>query len=226
MKYAWCFALAFGTLFSATPAQGQLRVEVDREHVTVRDVAAGDKVAIVGVVQEFPGDTMHVRTPFLIGEDEDRDGEVSLGATASVRSTLLRGGFVAVELSSGRNAIGMSEGTRRNIGTSARAVVTDERTPQPYAVTLRAREATIMFVRPGAGAWRQVIRDGGSSDGDGRGNGLLVIEPASFVRATDVSSPPTTFQDGDLLAAINTTTREIQVIDVGALFAKALGEED
>jgi len=131
---------------------------------------------------------------------------------------------VAIELSSGRNAIGMSDGTRPHVGTSARGVMTDDRNPEPYAVAIKARAASVLFVRPGIGVWRQVIRDGGTSDGDGRANGSLVIDPASFANATDTSRPPDAFQDGDLLVTIEIMTREMNVVDIGVLFQQALGE--
>ena len=206
-------ALLAGAL--AQPASAQLSLTVEDERLVVNDATPGGKVAVLGVVQEFPGDTMHVRAPYLIGEDADREGEISLRHADSMRPIPRHSVFAVVDLSTGRVALGAAEGTRPSEGSGHRAARVIELIPGSTGVVVTARRVSAMLVRPGVGAWRKIVSDGGASDGDGRSNGAVVLVASSFPRVIDTSATPSGFQEGDVVVAINTYTREIHVIEIG-----------
>jgi hypothetical protein len=213
MIRAICVAALLAAGF-ALPASAQLSVTVERDRLVIGDVTPGGGVAVLGVVQDFPGDTMYVRTPFLVGEGADRLGEISLRLPDSINPVPRHSVFAAVDLSTGDVALGAAGGTRAITGIGTRAARVVELPRGGVGVAVKARRLSAMLVRPSIGAWRKTIEDGGESDADGSGDGVVVLHPSAFARVIDASSPPTELLEGDVVIAIDTYSREVHVVQV------------
>jgi len=190
--------------FDMVPAMGQgnppshLRLVLESGTVSVQGATPGGKVVLFGV-DRVVGDDDYPTTFVTreVTEDGDRDGTIEhqLDHRLPVRRV-----WVAVDLTSGAADVSIPgdngqrvEGWRgRGLRQTGRHAVEDDR-----------GALEILLVRPGSGAWGELVRDGGQEDEDGAVDGRLAAVLDQLAPVGGSSRAPQDFQRGDLVFAVD-----------------------
>jgi hypothetical protein len=133
-------------------------------------------------------------------------------ASYSPPDTGPRSVWIAVDLTSGRYATGVpdgSVGTIKHLDTSSLVV-----SPRLQWRPIRAVTAEILVIRPGVGAWTLTASDGGRDDADGHFDGQISAAPAQFKSISITGAPPLAFLSSDLVVAIHPFELEMFIAGV------------
>lgn len=208
---------------AAAPAQGQaLELTVLETSVEAHGVSPGGEVAWLGVSREVDERfRTHVTLVDRLLVDEDHDGVVTLLLERSVPTLAVWAavdvttGLVAMASPGGSQVRWAPEGTVRFRGQSGHV-----------EVDLKYLQA--ILVRPGLGAFRSHLVDGGQFDAGPPSDGKVVLTPAAFrrqirrpetARGAPVPNPgPQTpgpaFAGADILVGIDSRTLEVVLMEV------------
>ncbi len=166
-------------------------------------------MVLLGVTREIEEDDFPVvRRHLEVLMDEDGDGTVRYNAGSSVPPRSL---WAAADLATGGYGVAAPEelGMRlvdwRGRGLERRLdgkdVVEDQRTL-----------LEILVVRPQAGVWELRVSDGDQSDGDGTIDGRLEGVLDQLKPLTGSPPPPSVFEKGDLVMALDPAALEITLV--------------
>jgi hypothetical protein len=204
--------VAMGCALLALPVSAQLRVQAQGDQLVVNGLTPGGEVAVMAVAYEWPRVILHVSTPFLRGQDDDGDGSASVAYGGTIpRGTVL----ATADLSAGAVSLTTVEGAQPLVRTDRTVTLASLPDLKVQGLEVQGRFVVIMVVRPGVGAWQAVAGDGGRSDADGVSDGKVLVAPASLSRWIGTTGPPAEFQDGDVVVAFETLTKDLVVTTLG-----------
>jgi hypothetical protein len=141
--------------------------------------------------------------------DDDGDGKVRLDLGQDVP---LRSIWFAVDLETGEAGVAAPEDfPLLEAELPARAIP-----PALNRLDMERQFVYLVLVRPGAGAWKLRVGDGGASDEDGRPDGTLRAALASLEGiGQSPAPPPERFSPKDLLLVIDPNRMEFLRLQVG-----------
>lgn len=111
--------------------------------------------------------------------------------------------WAVADLATGEVGVGFPE------GMEGFPLLEDDGSPMTVGQVVSGRilagvaEADILVVRPGVGAWRLHVGDGGLSDEDGSQNGALQVQLANMVPLVEGSGPLRGVRPGDSIVLID-----------------------
>lgn len=204
--------LTIGCALLALPVSAQLRVEAQGDQLVVNGVTPGGEVVVMAVAYEWPRVILHVSTPFLRGRDDDGDGSASV----AYGGTIPRGAVLATaDLSAGALTLTTAEGAQPPVRTDRSVTLASLPDSKVQGLEAQGRFVVMMVVRPGVAAWQAVVGDGGRADGDGISDGKVLVAPGSLSRWIGATGPPTEFQEGDVIVAFETLTKNLVTTTLG-----------
>lgn len=195
------------TFIIPTAAYAQLSLSFEDDYFVVENMTAGGSVAVLGVVHEFPGITVHVSSPYFLGTDSDGDASVTIAFDEPISPCSV---FTAVDLMTGSSVLMSPQETRlRECGGNRDLMLTPFTKFSNSELEIGGHLVTVMVVRPGVGVWRTQVGDGGPSDADRTHNGKILLEAESLAREDNPIPPPADYLSGDIVVVIGMLTRQV-----------------
>jgi len=191
-----------------------LEIVISEHEVEATGVSAGGEVALLSVWRQVnrQGGTEVTLLDELVA-DQNSDGLVVFEPGAPIPELSI---WVAVDIATGETATG-SRGSFLPPQAEAQAVGHSGR------VELGLSRAVVLWVRPGHGAFRGRLFDGGAGDGDGVVNGRVAVGPPAFDRpagrpeqigALGPPSRPPAFAPGDLVVGLDAGTLAVAAVQL------------
>lgn len=190
-----CFSLLFAAAVFATPDP----ILTFEEKAVVARVTPGASTAWFGLASDPSAYTPKTSEYARILVDTDNDGLVRFDLDEPKPIAV----WMVVDMSNGKRTIASPAG-----------VVASRKALPPGALKRRggnARAAVAMdgetlavcwVVRPGAGAWRMMAKDGASDDADGRSDGSVNAELKGLRAVGKSPEPPDDFEPGDIVVIV------------------------
>lgn len=188
----------------ASVAAAPPRITLAEDHLSIS--SAGATSIVFGVAREIDSDDLvTVRTWTEVLSDDDRDGNVRLDLGRPLAAASL---WIAVDAGSGafdiatpaslelRRRAWRGKGLRKR--PDGRDAIGDSR-----------GQAELLVVRPGVGAWRLRLGDGGPSDEDGSADGRLEAALDRLVPLAGGPPPPKEFQAEDFVLLVDPNSLEV-----------------
>lgn len=211
-KFIRCSFLLIPWILAATAAgAAPLRITLEKNAVTASGVMPQGRVVLLGVTREIGEDDFPVvRRHLEVLADEDGDGTVRLPLEQGVP---LRSLWAVADLASGDfdAAAPADFGLRR---VNWRGNGPERRRDGKDAVEDRRSLVELLVVRPQAGAWALRVGDGSESDGDGVIDGRLQGVLGQMKPLAGSPPPPSEFEKGDLVVALDPSAMEITLVKV------------
>lgn len=204
---------AHAASFGVKTASAAPQIAFDRESVDINGISQGAEVFVLSVWREGdPWSITRVSRKHWLLQDENGDGLVQLDLRRTVPLQSIWG---VVDLTSGRGLLAVPEGYRL-WEIPAKDLLLD--IPKG-ALRIRRTSLELAVVRPGPknGFWRHEARDGSLDDEDGRADKIVQVTLESFRSPEDTPDrgrPPTKFEPGDVIFAIDTRTMEVAAVEV------------
>jgi hypothetical protein len=203
--------VAIAPCTAAQPAEAAA-VEIKETAVVASGVTPGATVVFFGVSHESDGYRLRLAEYGDVVTDEDRDGEVRYEIGRPISSNAV---FVAVDLRGGRRA--MAAGSfaplkRKQLPPSALRAPAQGK---PAHIDHPSDFTIFWIVRPGIGAWRHAVRDGGPDDGDGTRNGRSTARLDRFAIHPAWPAAPDDFRPGDLVFAVDPFSLDVSELTHG-----------
>lgn len=204
------FLLAAGP-FSAPPSQADgladgspITLAFAERSVVARGLEPGDRAVFFGVAREPRPWMERVVARAVVLEDLDGDDQVELTLDAAVAPKSV---WAVVELSTGRMAIdGPLADAFSQVDFTGR--VGDDLADTDL-VQRSGTDLEMLVVRPGRGAWRGRVSDGGPADLDGTDDGGVALAVASLVPLDATDARIERIRPGDLVVGIDPSTLEV-----------------
>ncbi len=215
-------ALGAGMLLGLVPgaAMAQPVVSFEANAVLVSGVAAGGRVALLGVGREPVEYSGRVVRSEAVLTDDDGDGRVRYELETVVPWRSL---WAAVDLADGEVALAAPEGYPLRIVPLPDDAVQEEGGDRPNLLVARGDLLEVLVARPGTagGAWGLTVWDGHEEDRDGAGTGGVALRLPSLepVGGTSLAAPDG-LAAGDVLIAIDPNRMEASLVRL----APAAGE--
>lgn len=209
--WPWVFLSAFWALAAGAAGAAPFRVTLETDAIKASGVTPGGQVILLGVTREIGEDDFPtVRRHLEARVDEDGDGTVRFPLEGGVP---VRSVWAAADLASGDfdAAAPESFGLRR---ANWRGRGLERRQDGKDAVEDRRPLVELLVVRPQTGAWALRVGDGGESDADGVIDGRLQGVLDQMTPLAGSPKPPSTFEKGDLVVALDPSALEITLIKV------------
>ena len=210
------FALALVALSARADRKADIKpmsVVIKDTRVTVSGVTPHGKVVFFGIGRFVHGYRVTVRRFDETRLDDDGDGVVDLDIKEKVPWKTV---FAAIDFTSGRFAMATPEGFPLLPMTLSEDPVAGERGVLDRIVVLH-RFCDVLLVRPGVGAWGQILADGNKSDEDRLSNSRAMLKISRAVAiADDLPPAPSTIEPGDVVVLIDSQKMESYAVEVGA----------
>jgi len=184
-------------------AETNLSVTVTGPQVTVEGVTPNGDVVLFARTHRHVGGTPHLGRHASVERDADGDGVVAL----TVPDLPPHSVWVAVDQQTGSHAIAMPAGRTPNVI----ALPAGRWREGIASVDVESGYLDILLVRPGKGAWRLDIMEGGGNDGDGKGNASLRARLGILQHLTGKEQAPSQALKKDVLAIIDPRTLDVFV---------------
>lgn len=197
-----CVVLALAPVASVAAAPP--RIALADDHLSIS--SAGATSIVFGVAREIDSDdVVTVRTWTEVLSDDDRDGNVRLELGRPLAAASV---WIAVDAGSGAFDIATPAGLelRRR---AWRGQGLRKRPDGRDAIGDSRGQAELLVVRPGGGAWRLRLGDGGPSDEDGSADGRLEAPLDRLVPLADGPPPPKEFQAEDFVLLVDPNSLEV-----------------
>jgi hypothetical protein len=169
------------------------------------------RIVLLGVTREIGEDDFPVvRRHLEVLVDDDGDGTVRFPLEQGVP---LRSLWAVADLASGDFDAAAPEdfGLRR---VNWRGHGLERRKDGKDAIEDRRPLVELLVVRPQAGVWALRVGDGGESDGDGVIDGRLQGVLDQMKPLAGSPQPPSEFEKGDLVVALDPSAMEITLVKV------------
>lgn len=195
---------------------GTLTMTVNPSTVTISGATPHGKVVFFGVGRFVNQTTVTVRRLDKTVTDDDGDGIVTIDIGAPVPWKSI---FAAVDFSSGRYVL-----STPNTGMfpllplllDSKPLVADSQGVLRQIV-VRHRVCEMLHVRPGVGAWGQLLADGNKFDTDLTSNGRATANVAGGVGLGEgTPAAPSSFEPGDVVVLIDRQRMESWATTVGS----------
>lgn len=204
--------LAVLCLAGSAPAVAQpsapppLEITLEEGTAKATGVTAGAQVAWLSVWRDFPEASLRITRIVEVTEDEDRDGATDLELEAAAPHQSV---WVAVDLTSGAIAVEAPEGYPLQTPDFRPGAIQVGHGGSGDLLEQDRRFLLVLLVRPGVGAWSEVVGDGGQNDVDDEGNGRLTLAFESLQPLAE-SPPlqPAVLKPGDVLVSIDMDSLE------------------
>jgi len=205
-----CLALPAAAL--AQPAAGKdPKISFEERAVSVDGVSPKGEVVWLSVAREVAPDdvaTLVRRSDVLT--DDDGDGTVRWDLD---RAVPLRSIWVAVDLATGAIATATPEGyPLRRVSWRGNGL---ENSPRADRVADARGYAEVLLVRPGEGAWRMTVGDGGADDDDGVADGRVAAALDRLRPLGRSAAAPARFGPRDVIVLIDPNRMELTVVEAG-----------
>jgi hypothetical protein len=199
-------------LFCAMPAgAAPFRATLEADSIVISGVTPKGQIVVFGVTREIGEDDFHtVRRHLKVLADEDGDGMVRYPVEEGVPIHSL---WAVADLASGDyDAVAPKDFGLRRANWRGRGL--QRRHDGKDAVEDNRTLLELLVVRPKSGAWAMQVNDGGESDADGLIDGRLegVLEQMKPLASSP--QPPSVFQHGDLVLALDPAAMEITLVKV------------
>jgi hypothetical protein len=189
---------------AATPV-----VTFEPQAVVASGITPKGRAVWFSVAREISRQSATIVPHIEVATDEDGDGKVRLDLSAEVP---VRSIWFAVDLETGEATVAFPEDySPQEAELPAKAI--------PAALNrldLERQLVYLVLVRPGAGAWKLRVGDGGASDEDGQPDGTLRAALARFEGLGPAPLPPPEHLSAkDLLLVIDPDRMEFMRFQVG-----------
>ena len=190
------------------PAQPSLHFEA--QAVAVVDMPAGAEILVLAVSREPQGYfTRVVRHEEVLVADAAGEARLELDREVAIQSV-----WVVADLGSG----GVTLATPGQFQLRHTDLKPDDLRPGPSGQRDRLLQSLerleLLLLRPGAGAWRLSLHDGGIADADGMDDGQLTAALADLEPVGAAPPAPESILPGDLVVAIDPATLELFTLTV------------
>lgn len=181
---------------AAIPAQllAAPAVTFAKTGVTISGITAGGKVALFVISHETRSYHLRIRSDETLLADTDGDGVVSYESAGAI----LRSVWVVADITSGEVAVTELSGPAKVTEIPPSAVRSSGARLSPEVEYLE-----LLYVRPGAGAWRTTVLDGGTKDDDRSDDGFASVNLADLTAVGSSVPPPAKFREGDVVLAVD-----------------------
>ncbi len=218
--------LAFAMAVIALPAWGMaptIDLPTDtRGEITIGETSGGSTVALIGASRRWNG---HGSTLSLVSEsltDDDRDGRVTLSPHSGVSEQSL---WIAVDVATGEVNAASPEGA----ATRAFDLTGAELRRGPFnelsRIRLTGRQANILLVRPGQGAWHRMVGDRSVYDEDDIGDGAFTLALDQMVPFVGNEEAPPFLEGDDVLVILDPHRLAYAITTAGSTEWARPGEE-
>ena len=183
----------------SAPGWAEVEVTFGDSAVHAEGLTSGGTAVVFAVTRTRDGWLRRI-SQFALPVAVDASGSASLELPEDVPLMSI---WAVADLATGDVGIGFPEGME---GTP---LLADDGTPMTVGQVASGRilagvaEADILVVRPGVGAWRLHVGDGGLSDEDGSQNGALQVQLANMVPLVEGSGPLRGVRPGDSIVLID-----------------------
>lgn len=202
---AVCLTLLAVPVAAAAPPS----VSLEPEAVVARGISPKGRAVVFSVAREISRQSINVVPRYGIVTDDDGDGTVRLELGKEVP---LRSIWFAVDLATGETGVATPEDFPLLPIDLRRAAI-------PAVLNrleFQRRFAYLLLVRPGVGAWKLRVGDGGASDADGEPDGTLRAALSSLTPVQEGGPPPPErFSPGDVLLIIDPDRMESATVRIG-----------
>lgn len=210
-----CWGWAAAAVLWALPVgAAPFRVTLETDAVVISGVTPKGQVVLFGVTREIGEDDFPtVRRHLEMLTDEDGDGAIRFPIQPEVP---VRSLWAVADLASGdHDEVAPEKFRLRRVNWRGRGL--ERRQDGKDAVEDQRTLLELLVVRPKVGAWILRVGDGDPSDTDGVINGRLEGVLEQMRPMTGSPSPPSVFQQDDLVLAIDPTAMEITLVKVPAV---------
>jgi hypothetical protein len=193
-------ALCVGVLLLGTvSAWAEVEVSFGDSSVQAEGLTSGGTAVVFAVARTRDGWLRRV-SQFALLVEADAGGSASVELPEAVPPISI---WAVADLATGEFGVGFPE------GMEGLPLLEDDGSPMTVGQVVSGRilagvaEADILVVRPGVGAWRLHVGDGGLSDEDGSPNGALQVQFANMTPMIDGSGPLHGVRSADSIVLID-----------------------
>lgn len=186
-------------LLGASLGWAEVEVTFGDSAVHAEGLTSGGTAVVFAVARTRDGWLRRV-SQFALPVAVDGTGSLSLDLPETVPPMSI---WAVADLTTGEVGVGFPE------GMEGIPLLEDDGSPMTVGQVASGRilagvpEADILVVRPGVGAWRLHVGDGGLSDEDGFPNGALQVQFANMTPMIDGSGPLHGVRPGDAIVLID-----------------------
>jgi len=184
-------------------AHADLSLSVIGTQITARGITPNGEVVLFGRTHRHVGGTPHLGHRASIERDADGDGVV----TVTIEELPPHSVWVAVDQQTGGYAVAAPDGQEPRVFALPAGAWRDG----SEAIDVSSGYLDFLLVRPGKGAWRLDITQGGRNDGDGTIDAVLRARLEVLEHLTGKEKAPARAQKKDVLAIIDPRTLDVFV---------------
>lgn len=192
-------AAAILIVLSAAPASA-LSVRVERQSVVATEISRGGSAVFFNLGYVSGSVPTRVTTATVVA-DHDGDGVVELSPEGGVP---LIGIWAVVDIGTGDMQLASRRGYRLiDLDAPVEHSFTGDDDGRYTRFQHRGGDLELLAVRPGVGAWRFHVTDGGEEDGDYMANGAVTLPLEKLISVTPDVQQPVSLLDGDVVVVID-----------------------
>ena len=207
-----CLGIAAVAQHTAAQPADNAAVRIEETSVVASGVTPGATVVFFGISHEGDGYRLRLAEYADIVTDDDRDGQVRYEIGRPISSNAV---FVAVDLRGGRRAMASGSFAPLKRNQLPSAALHAPANGHVARIDLPSDFTIFWIVRPGTGAWRHAVRDGGPDDGDGTRDGRATARLDRFTGPPAWPAAPDDFRPGDLVFAVDPMTLAVSDLTHG-----------
>lgn len=190
----------------AAATTGGLALELEGNTIRVEGLTRGGELVLLGAGVGRDGAAAMIVSDVQRLQDDDGDGTV-MHTSRYVRGHSV---WIAVDVQSGASVTATPHGNR----PAAMAVPPGVWTSGRAAIDVERSYLSALYVRPGAGAWRTAVTDGGPTDSDGIMNGVIRLRLDALQRLAGDADRPASLRARDVVVLVDPHTLETIVAEV------------
>ncbi len=192
-------AAAMLIVLSAAPARA-FSVRVERQSVVATEISRGGGAVFFNLGYVSGSVPTRVTTATVVA-DNDGDGVVELSPEGGVP---LIGIWAVVDTATGDVQLASRRGYRLiDLDAPVEQSFTGDDDGRYTRFQHSGGDLELLVVRPGVGAWRFHVTDGGEDDGDYMANGAVTLPLEKLISLTPDAQQPVSLLDGDVVVVID-----------------------
>jgi hypothetical protein len=205
----WTLLLVLVLTLCAVPVGAQPTLSFQGSDVVATQLTPGANVILFAISRETPAWMPHVVSHVEVIPGEKNDGQFTFNGGTGAQSDSI---WTVVEVDTGLMALAIPEGAPvRQLPAGALGLATGESNVAVSVTTGALTHLHLLLVRPGAGAWSLVSRDGGDTDHDGTVNGSQLLDLPDFAALWGEVDSPSELEPGDFLIALDSESMSYAV---------------